>query len=104
MDTTPIEAQGSANYAITIHVNDNGAGNLYSEQAVNISVSEVNEAPVLTSISDQTVNAGSSLSLTASASDADLPANTIAFSLVENSYGAVIDAASGEFTWTPTDA
>ncbi|MEN6555381.1 MAG: Ig-like domain-containing protein, partial [Anaerolineaceae bacterium] len=64
----------------------------------------VNVAPVLGAIGDQTVAEESELSFTAAATDADLPANTLTFSLVGAPTGAVIDPATGAFTWTPTEA
>ena len=43
------------------------------------------------------------LSLTASASDPDVPAQTLTFSLdAAAPPGATIDPATGMFTWTPT--
>src|SRR5690606_667490 len=41
---------------------------------------------------------------TAVATDADLPANTLTYSLVETPTGASINAVTGVFTWTPTEA
>src|SRR5205807_5665924 len=38
------------------------------------------------------------------ATDHDLPANTLTFSLVGAPAGASIDAATGVFTWTPSEA
>ena len=47
---------------------------------------------------------GTLLSFTATASDADLPANGLTFSLLGAPEGAAIDAETGLFTWTPTEA
>ncbi|MBP7031561.1 MAG: tandem-95 repeat protein, partial [Anaerolineaceae bacterium] len=43
-------------------------------------------------------------SFTATATDADVPANTLAFSLVGAPAGASINPTTGAFTWTPTEA
>jgi hypothetical protein len=48
---------------------------------------------------------GQTLSLTASASDADFPAQTLTFSLGTNApAGAFLNSFSGNFSWTPTNA
>src|SRR6185295_11686337 len=41
---------------------------------------------------------------TATATDHDLPAQTLTFSLSGQPSGASIGASSGAFTWTPTEA
>jgi hypothetical protein len=64
----------------------------------------VNTAPVLAAITPQTVNEGVLLTFTASAADADLPANPLTYSLIGAPTGAVINSSSGVFTWTPTEA
>ena len=45
----------------------------------------------------------STVTFIASATDPDLPPNTLAFSLVGAPAGATIDPATGAFSWTPTD-
>ena len=41
---------------------------------------------------------------TAGASDPDVPANTLSFSLLGAPAGATIHPATGAFSWTPTEA
>src|SRR5439155_19241417 len=56
-------------------------------------------------IPGQTVDEGALLQLTVSATDADVPANTLTFSLAPGApVGAAIDATTGVFSWTPTEA
>ena len=69
-----------------------------------MTVNESNSPPVLAVIANQTVNEGSSLTVTASATDNDAPTNTLAFSLVSPPAGASINASSGLFSWTPSEA
>ncbi len=64
----------------------------------------VNQSPVLASVSNQTILAGRTLLVTNSASDADVPAQTLAYSLLSAPTGASINANSGVFTWRPTIA
>ncbi len=59
---------------------------------------------MLDAIGDKTVDEGTLLTFTASASDADLPAQTLTFGLDAGApSGAVIDPASGVFAWTPSE-
>ena len=44
------------------------------------------------------------LTVTASATDADLPADTLTYSLVTAPTGATINPSTGVFTWTPGEA
>ena len=50
-------------------------------ETINITVSEVNQAPVLAAIGNKSIDEGSLLTFTASATDPDLPANNLSFSL-----------------------
>ncbi len=61
-------------------------------------------APVLAPIGDRSVDEGVALSFTAVATDADVPADVLRFSLDNEPVGAAIDAVTGEFSWTPTEA
>jgi hypothetical protein len=96
---TPTEAQGPGSYNFTVRVSD---GSLTHSQPVSVTVNEVNVAPVLAAITSRTVNELSLLTFTASATDADLPANTLTYSLVDAPSGASIVGNTGVFTWTPT--
>jgi hypothetical protein len=69
-----------------------------------VTVNEVNTTPVLATIAPQTVNKGNLLTFTATATDADAPANTLTYSLVGAPVGAAIHPTTGVFTWTPTGA
>jgi len=98
---TPTEAQGPGTYNFDICVN---GGGLSDCQTIQVTVAETNIAPVLDLIGAKSVNEGSLLTFTATASDADIPANTLTFSLSEAPAGASIDPNTGVFTWTPTEA
>ena len=63
----------------------------------------LNQPPVLNPIDDQTVAAGTALSLVVSATDPDQPANKLTYQIVGDvPAGAAIDPATGNFSWTPT--
>ena len=97
---TPSESQGGTTPSITLRVTDNGVGLLYDEETITVTVSEVNSAPVLAAIGNKNVNEGVLLTFTASATDADLPAQTLTYSATGLPSGASISGA-GIFSWTP---
>ncbi len=103
---TPTEADGPGVYPVTVTVTDDGTPALADFETFNITVNEVNVAPVLDVIGDQAVDEGIELTFQATATDADDPANTLTYTLDAASLalGMAIDAASGAFTWTPTEA
>jgi uncharacterized repeat protein (TIGR03803 family) len=70
---------------------------------VSITVTPVNDAPVLAAIGNKTVAKGATLSFTATATDVDA-GQTKTFSLVSAPTGATIGATSGAFSWTPATA
>ncbi len=98
---TPTEPQGGQAYPFTVRISD---GTLNADRGVTITVNEVNSAPTLNTISNQTVNELTPVTFTATASDTDDPANTLTFSLIGAPSGASINPATGAFTWTPTEA
>jgi probable HAF family extracellular repeat protein len=106
---TPTEAQGPGSYTFDVVVTDNGSPILSDRETITVTVHEVNVAPVLAPIGNQTIDERVLFTFTASATDADLPANSLSFSL-ENGLaglvptGASINPTTGEFTWTPTEA
>ena len=76
---------------------------LRDAETITVTVSEVNVAPVLGPIGDQSVAEEMLLSFTATATDPDIPAQTLTFSLAGAPAGAGI-TTGGVFTWTPTEA
>jgi len=101
---TPAENQDGV-HSFKVRVTDNGVPALFAEQTVTLTVLEVNTAPVLDPIGNQTVIIGDLLTFDANASDSDLVggvANVLSFSL-EGTVpdGASIDSSTGVFSWTP---
>jgi len=100
---TPSEAQGPGVYTVFVKVSDfnSAAVNSTSLSVTNsfqITVNEVNVAPVLGTLNNFTVNPGQTVSFTATATDSDLPTNTLTFSLVSPPTGATI-SGGGLFNW-----
>lgn len=101
---TPSEFQGPTNAIVQIKVTDSNALAINSSalsvtNSFTLTVNEVNVAPVVGTLLNQSGNAGQTVSFTATATDADLPTNTLSFSLVSPPSGASIGAGSGLFTW-----
>jgi len=101
---TPTEAQGPGAFMITVKVTDNGTPPLSDTGSFRVIVSEINSVPALAVPPDQTIDELSTLVVTNTAGDADLPANTLSFSLVSAPSGVSLDAVTGVLTWTPTEA
>ncbi|WP_176141145.1 tandem-95 repeat protein, partial [Sphingobacterium nematocida] len=74
------------------------------EKVFLITVLDLNSPPVLAPIYNHIVYEGSMLTFTAKATDDGEPNGTLTFSLVDAPEGARIDAVSGVFIWTPTEA
>ncbi|WP_156165815.1 disaggregatase related repeat-containing protein, partial [Methanosarcina sp. 2.H.A.1B.4] len=74
-------------------------GKLTDSATVAVNVVNHNQAPVINSIPDVTVEAGKSLTFTVSASDAD--GDSLAYSASGIPTGATFDSKSGVFSWTP---
>src|SRR5439155_6323033 len=74
---TPTESQGPGSYPFQVQVSD---GVTATQASITITVKEVNVAPVLAAIGNKTVDEETALTFTATATDADLPANSLAYS------------------------
>ncbi|WP_152053757.1 PKD domain-containing protein [Tautonia marina] len=96
---TPTEAQGPASYSVILQVSD---GQLTDQETITVRVNEVNAAPVLTPISNQSATTDTELRFQAVATDPDLPAQILTYSLQNAPDGASIDPATGQFSWIPT--
>jgi hypothetical protein len=103
---TPTEAQGPGSYPVTVRATDDSPGAFFDEATFTVTVDEVNAAPAIEDIPDQNAAALQTLTLQASASDPDLPENSLAFRLdpASAALGMTVDAATGAFRWTPDGA
>jgi hypothetical protein len=100
---TPNEAQGPGTYTITTVVTDNGLPRLSATNSFSVAVTEVNSAPVLPAQPGRTISAQVAMVVSNTASDSDLPANLLSYTLVSPPGGVAIDQ-NGVITWTPTSA
>ena len=72
-------------------------------QAANV-VPVNQSAPVLPSIGDRIINEGSLFSFTALATDGDIPAQTLTYTMDPGTpAGATLDRSTGLFRWTPSE-
>ena len=101
---TPTEAQGPSTNVITMIVTDNGSPPLSTVRNFTVAVLESNEPPVLAPIADYSIHAGMTLTLTNSATDPDIPTNTLTFEVYPGPAGASVDPTNGIFTWTPDNS
>jgi len=99
---TPTEAQGPGTYDITVRVSDDGTPSLVDFETIQVTVNEVNQAPVLDAIETIYTLANSSFGYQITASDPDLPTNGLTFSLVGPPVPNASISSSGLFEWTTT--
>jgi uncharacterized repeat protein (TIGR01451 family) len=76
---------------------------------VTVTVAAVNDPPVLGAIGPRSTAEWVPLMFTATATDIDVPADTLTYSLADGAGGSVpegagIGSTSGDFSWTPTEA
>src|SRR2546422_566344 len=100
---TPTEGRCAETSAGKESGSDNGVPALSVTNTFQVIVNEVNLAPVLTVPANQTMAEQTTLNVSATATDADLPANTLTFALVSAPAGMSINPASGAISWTPTE-
>ena len=98
----PSEEQGPGIYPITINVSD---GSVSHAETIEVTVNEVNQAPVLDPIGNQIIDEEATLTFTATANDADRPRQGLRFHLSSDdplNYGATL-SIRGDFSWTPLE-
>ncbi|MEJ0090859.1 MAG: putative Ig domain-containing protein [Limisphaerales bacterium] len=100
---TPDEMQGPGTNIITNVVTDNGTPSLSATNSFSVVINEINVPPVLSAFANTNVNELTTLTLTNSATDSDVPVNALTYTLIEAPAGAAIDT-NGVITWTPTEA
>jgi hypothetical protein len=106
---SPTEAQGPSTNIFTTIVTDNGSPNLRATNSFAVVVAELNSAPAfLQTPANQTIDELTTLTITNAATDPDIPANTLFYSLnVSDGVAPVTNAtisAQGVITWSPTEA
>src|SRR5205807_1912718 len=101
---TPTEAQGPSTTEVSARVTDNGVPAFIVTNTFTVTDNHAlhDALPILPA--NQTINEQTALNVSASATDADLPANSLTFALVSAPAGMTINPATGAISWTPTEA
>jgi hypothetical protein len=97
---TPSQSQSPGTNTISTVVTDNGSPNLSATNSFTVVVKEVNVAPVLPAQSTVTNNELTLLTVTNTATNANIHATNIGYALVSAPAGASINS-NGIITWTP---
>jgi hypothetical protein len=95
------EADGGAVAHVTVTATDSGSPAAAVSESFAIAVDDVNTAPVITQVGQQTLESNGALIVDADATDGDSPAQALTFSFAEAPMGAIIDASSGVIHWMP---
>lgn len=88
----------SGSYPITFSAIDEE--NAKTDKLINVTVSNVNRLPVLAAVQPVSVNEVDPVTLKFSATDPDR--QTVTYSATNLPEGAVLNSASGDFSWVPT--
>ncbi|MBI4713330.1 MAG: DUF2341 domain-containing protein [Planctomycetes bacterium] len=94
---TPDYDQAGSYPDVKFRVTDTGG--LWAEEAITITVNNVDRPPVLTNPGNQIVNEGGNLPFTLAAIDPD--GGAITYSMTSTPTGATLNAVSGAFNWSP---
>ncbi len=87
----------AGSYSVTFSAFD---GTSTATTTVNITVNDVNTAPVITPIPDKSVNEGVTLTFDITATDAE--GDVLTYSATNLPTGALFDATARKFTWKPS--
>ena len=98
---TPSEEQGPDSYTFTVKVTDNGSPALSDEEEITVTVNEVNQAAVFTSEAVVSAREGEAYLYQLTATDADLPANTLTYEAVDIPSWLSFDPATQILSGTP---
>jgi len=88
----------------TFNYPSNDLGMQVAYTTTNAAVRVINVPPVLPAFLDQTNDELVLFNLNAAATDADVPVQTLTYSLTNSPPGAAIDPGTGLISWTPTEA
>jgi hypothetical protein len=104
---TPLDPDWNGSNTITFRATD--PDDFWDEDAATFTVTAVNDAPVLGAIGPKGTAELVPLMFIATATDIDVPANTLTYSLANGDDGSIpvgagIGSTSGGFSWTPTEA
>lgn len=103
-NTAALDYETATAFALTVQVSDDSATPLSSSAQVSVTLTQVNEAPVLTNVPTSAFRIPEQVEYKFQATATDPEKDVLTFSLSNAPAGAVISGTTGEFTWTPTEA
>ena len=96
------ELDGGAQVDVTVTVTDQGNPAAAASTIIRLTVPETNNPPGIQPVGPQVVETGKLLTVQVSATDTDLPAQTVIFTLAPSApAGMSINSTSGLIEWTP---
>jgi hypothetical protein len=95
------ESDGGSHADVTVIVRDTGNPSASSQVSFRLIVTELNSPPQVPPIAPQSISAGEFFSLLVSATDSDVPAQELEFSLDGAPSGMTIVESTGEIAWVP---
>lgn len=103
--TAAANTNGLANFTFTATGNSTAFGPVnYGTLITTTNAPSSNTPPTLAAITNRTVIAGTTINFTNSASDTNVPAQTLTFSLQGGVAGSSLNSSNGIFNWRPTIA
>jgi hypothetical protein len=97
------EAHGPADYRFRLEAVDPESNwNPVDFDEFTVTINELNRAPSLSPIPEQTIIQGQPFSYQIVASDTDLPQNQLIYALTQHPDGAEIDSVTGLISWKPS--
>lgn len=100
--TAAANTNGVANFTFTATGNGTTFGPMnYGILITTTNAPVFNTAPSLAPITNHTFIAGTTINFTNAASDPDVPAQTLTFSLLNSPSGASVNSSNGIFNWRP---
>ena len=97
---TPTEAQGPPPTLVLVRATDNGVPSRSVTNQFTVVVREVNTAPTTVSLGVLALDELTSLSASVTASDTDVPGNTLTYQLISGPTGLTV-SSSGAVAWNP---
>lgn len=104
IDWIPTEAQGPANYPVTVEVFDVDAPQFSSQATILLQVTEINSQPIWSNPGQQTIDELQLWTMTLQASDLDLPPNSLNYEALSLPDGAGWDPLLRQLSWRPTES
>ncbi len=98
---TTSEQDGGITATVTVVARDGGVPAAVANKTFTITVVDVNDPPVISTVAPQTLAVGGVLLVDVDATDSDFPVQNVTFSLTAAPPGASINPQSGVVTWSP---